>query len=181
MGNKLYVGNLSWTTTEESLTAAFAQAGSVTSAQIPLNHMGKSRGFGFVEMGTPEEAQAAIDLFNEKDLDGRTIDERPLLDALAVDQHPVGGTEVVHGDARRPAEVLGLLDPDLDVLARDPGVVDAQVGVVAPSDHDPGRAERQLLPVELQGRRRASYLGVGRVPTGHARARDRLAAHPEDP
>jgi len=73
MGNKLYVGNLSWTTTEESLTAAFAQAGSVTSAQIPLNHMGKSRGFGFVEMGTPEEAQAAIDLFNEKDLDGRTI------------------------------------------------------------------------------------------------------------
>jgi nucleolin len=73
MGNKLYVGNLSWSTTEESLNAAFSQAGTVTSAQIPLNHMGKSRGFGFVEMATPEEAQAAIDLFNEKDLDGRVI------------------------------------------------------------------------------------------------------------
>ena len=73
MGNKLYVGNLSWSTTEESLNAAFSQAGSVTSAQIPLNHMGKSRGFGFVEMATAEEAQAAIDLFNEKDLDGRVI------------------------------------------------------------------------------------------------------------
>jgi nucleolin len=73
MGNKLYVGNLSWSTTEESLNAAFSQAGSVTSAQIPLNHMGKSRGFGFVEMATPEEAQAAIEMFNEKDLDGRVI------------------------------------------------------------------------------------------------------------
>lgn len=73
MGNKLYVGNLSWSTTEESLQAAFSQAGTVTSAQIPLNHMSKSRGFGFVEMSTPEEAEAAIAMFNEKELDGRVI------------------------------------------------------------------------------------------------------------
>ena len=73
MGKKLYVGNLSWTTTEGSLQETFAQAGEVVSAQIPLNDMGKSRGFGFVEMATDEDAVKAIELFNEKDLDGRVI------------------------------------------------------------------------------------------------------------
>ena len=73
MGKKLYVGNLSWTTTEASLAAAFGAAGSVVSAQIPMNEMGKSRGFGFVEMSTEEEAAAAIQKFNEQEIDGRVV------------------------------------------------------------------------------------------------------------
>lgn len=73
MGKKLYVGNLSWNTTEGSLQEAFSQAGSVVSAQIPLNDMGKSRGFGFVEMSTDEEAAAAITMFHDKELDGRVL------------------------------------------------------------------------------------------------------------
>ena len=71
---KLYVGNLSYNTTEASLRTAFEQAGTVTSATVIMDRAtGQSKGFGFVEMSSPEEAQAAIQLWNEKDLDGRTI------------------------------------------------------------------------------------------------------------
>jgi nucleolin len=73
MGNKLYVGNLSWGTTEASLQEAFSKAGTVTSSQIPMNEMGKSRGFGFIEMSTDEEALAAIQMFNNADVDGRVL------------------------------------------------------------------------------------------------------------
>ncbi len=74
MGNKLFVGSISWGTTEEGLTESFGQAGTVVSAKIITDRMsGRSKGFGFVEMSTPEEAQAAIELWNEKELDGRTI------------------------------------------------------------------------------------------------------------
>ncbi len=71
---KLYVGNLSYNTTDASLRTAFEQAGTVASASVIMDRAtGQSKGFGFVEMGSPEEAQAAIQLWNEKDLDGRTI------------------------------------------------------------------------------------------------------------
>ena len=70
---KLFVGGLAWTTNEDSLMSAFSQAGSVVSVKIPLNDMGKSRGIGFVEMATDEEAQTAISMFHEKELDGRMI------------------------------------------------------------------------------------------------------------
>ncbi len=71
---KLYVGNLSYNTTEASLRTAFEQAGTVTSATVIMDRAtGQSKGFGFVEMSSPEEAQAAIQLWNEKELDGRTI------------------------------------------------------------------------------------------------------------
>ena len=74
MGNKLFVGSIAWTTTEEGLTEAFAQAGSVLSAKIITDRMsGRSKGFAFVEMSTPEEAQAAIEMWNEKELGGRAI------------------------------------------------------------------------------------------------------------
>ena len=74
MNKKLYVGGVSYTTTEGALKDAFSQAGTVVSAIIIMDKMtGRSKGFGFVEMSTEEEAQAAIDMFNGKELDGRQI------------------------------------------------------------------------------------------------------------
>ncbi|MSR65143.1 MAG: RNA-binding protein [Verrucomicrobiae bacterium] len=74
MSNKLYVGNLSFETTENSLTDLFAQAGKVTSTNmIQDKFTGKSRGFAFVEMSSSEEANKAIETFNGKDLDGRAL------------------------------------------------------------------------------------------------------------
>ena len=73
MATKLYVGNLSYNTTNDSLRDAFAQAGTVVSATVLTDRMsGRSRGFGFVEM---EEADAAkaIEMWNGKDLDGRKL------------------------------------------------------------------------------------------------------------
>ncbi len=72
--NKLFVGSLSFNTTDEGLAEAFAQAGTVLSAQIIQDRQtGRSKGFGFVEMSTEEEAQAAIQMWNGKELDGRTL------------------------------------------------------------------------------------------------------------
>ena len=74
MNKKLYVGGLSYSSTESSLKDAFSQAGTVVSAIIIMDKMtGRSKGFGFVEMTTEEEATAAIEMFNGKELDGRTI------------------------------------------------------------------------------------------------------------
>src|SRR3990172_4401192 len=71
---KLFVGGLSWDTTEDTLRNFFAQLGDVTSAKIITDrYSGKSRGFGFVEMANPEDAKKAIDELNGKELDGRTI------------------------------------------------------------------------------------------------------------
>ncbi len=82
MATKLYVGGLPYSTTQDALQAAFAQAGNVTSATIIMDRMsGRSKGFGFVEMATEEEAQAAIAMFNGKDFEGRTLtvnEARPL-------------------------------------------------------------------------------------------------------
>ena len=74
MDNKLYVGNLSYSTNELGLQTLFGQAGTVTSVQIIKDReTGRSKGFGFVEMSTEEEAQKAISLFNEKEIDGRQL------------------------------------------------------------------------------------------------------------
>ena len=84
MAKKLYIGGLSFGTTDDSLGAAFAQAGTVVSAIVIKDKFsGRSRGFGFVEMSTDEETQAAIDMWNDKELDGRTIkvnEARPMED-----------------------------------------------------------------------------------------------------
>lgn len=84
MTKKLYVGGLSYNTTQEGLQEAFAQIGKVESAIIITDKMsGRSKGFGFVEMSTDEEAQSAIDNLNGKELDGRTItvsEARPMTD-----------------------------------------------------------------------------------------------------
>ena len=74
MATKLYIGGVSYGSTEDSLRDAFAQAGNVVSAKIIIDKMtGRSRGFAFVEMGSEEDAQKAIALWNGKELDGRAL------------------------------------------------------------------------------------------------------------
>lgn len=74
MSNKLYVGNISFNATEETLTNAMAQFGTVTSCKIITDRdTGRSKGFGFVEMGSDEEAQKAITGMDGQDFDGRPM------------------------------------------------------------------------------------------------------------
>ncbi len=74
MENKLYVGNLPYTATEEDLQGHFSAAGTVTSvALIKDRASGRAKGFGFVEMSSAEEAQKAISMFHGQDFMGRTI------------------------------------------------------------------------------------------------------------
>jgi len=74
MSTKLFVGNLSFNTTENDLQDAFAAHGTVVETNLMLDRMsGKPRGFGFVTMSTPEEAQKAIDALNGAELDGRAL------------------------------------------------------------------------------------------------------------
>ena len=74
MAKKLYVGNLSYGTTDSDLRSLFEEFGSVESAQVIIDRdSGRSKGFGFVEMDNDQEAQAAINALNGKDVDGRAI------------------------------------------------------------------------------------------------------------
>lgn len=74
MNQKLYVGNLPYSTTDATLSDLFSQAGTVTSASVITDKMsGRSKGFGFVEMSTPEEAQAAIQKFHGQEFEGRAL------------------------------------------------------------------------------------------------------------
>ncbi len=74
MNKKLFVGGIAWKTTDEELLKAFEEAGTVEEAVIITDRMsGRSKGFGFVTMATEEEAQKAIDMWDGKDLGGRTI------------------------------------------------------------------------------------------------------------
>lgn len=74
MATKLYVGNLSYSTTEQELSRLFGESGTVVSAQVITDReTGQPRGFGFVEMSTEEEAQAAIAANNGKNVGGRAL------------------------------------------------------------------------------------------------------------
>ena len=74
MGNKLYVGNLPYTVRDEDLQQSFGEFGSITSAKVMMERdTGRSKGFGFVEMGSDAEAQAAIAGMNGQSLGGRAI------------------------------------------------------------------------------------------------------------
>jgi RNA recognition motif-containing protein len=74
MASKLFIGSLAWATNDDSLRDFFASAGNVVSANVIVDReTGRSKGFGFVEMGSDEEAKKAIDELNGKDLDGRAI------------------------------------------------------------------------------------------------------------
>ncbi len=92
MAKKLYVGNLSYDTNENGLKDFFGKAGSVASAIIITDKIsGRSKGFGFVEMSSDDEAQKAIDTLNGAELDGRNIsvaEARPMTDRPA---RPAGG------------------------------------------------------------------------------------------
>lgn len=86
MAKRLYVGNLSYSTNDASLQSTFAGAGTVVSASVITDKMtGRSKGFGFVEMSTDEEAQKAITMFNGKEIDGRalTVNEARPMEARA--------------------------------------------------------------------------------------------------
>lgn len=74
MGNKLYVGNLAYSVRDDSLMQAFSSFGTVTSAKVMMDReTGRSKGFGFVEMGSDAEAQAAINGMNGQPLEGRAV------------------------------------------------------------------------------------------------------------
>jgi cold-inducible RNA-binding protein len=74
MGKKLYCGNLSYNTVDSDLHQIFGEFGTITSAQVIMDRdTGRSKGFGFVEMNSDEEAQAAIAGVNGREQDGRTL------------------------------------------------------------------------------------------------------------
>jgi len=89
MAKKLYVGGLPYATTDTELKEAFSQAGTVTSAIIIMDRMtGRSKGFGFVEMSSEEEAQKAVDTMNGKEFGGRTL---TVNEARPMEERPRGG------------------------------------------------------------------------------------------
>lgn len=74
MSQTLFVGGIAYGTTQQGLSDYFSAAGTVISANIITDRQtGRSKGFGFVEMSSPEEAQKAIEMFNDQDLDGRKL------------------------------------------------------------------------------------------------------------
>ena len=89
MSVKLYVGNLPFSMTENDLTDLFAQAGNVARVQMINDRVtGRPRGFGFVEMGTPEEAQSAISKFHGQEINGRAL---TVNEARPMEQREGGG------------------------------------------------------------------------------------------
>src|SRR5512134_3690370 len=89
MSAKLFVGNLSFNTTENDLQDAFAAHGTVVEANLMVDRMtGRARGFGFVTMSTAEEAQKAIEAMNGKDVDGRALTVNV---ARPREERPAGG------------------------------------------------------------------------------------------
>jgi RNA recognition motif-containing protein len=81
MGKKIYVGNLSYNTYEDGLRTVFQNYGTVVSAKIITDRdSGQSKGFGFVEMGSDEEARAAIGALNGQELDGRALKVNEAMD-----------------------------------------------------------------------------------------------------
>ena len=91
MNNKIFVGNLSFNTTENDLQDAFAAHGTVTETNLMMDRAtGRPRGFAFVTMGTAEEAQKAIEALNGSDLDGRSLTVNV---AKPREERPAGGRE----------------------------------------------------------------------------------------
>jgi hypothetical protein len=95
MGNKLYVGNLAYSVRDEDLNDAFSQFGAVSSAKVMMDReTGRSKGFGFVEMGSDPEAQAAINGLNGQPIGGRAIvvnEARPREERPGGFRSPYGG------------------------------------------------------------------------------------------
>jgi cold-inducible RNA-binding protein len=101
MSTKLFVGNLSFNTTENELQDTFAAHGTVVEANLMMDRMtGRPRGFGFVTMSSPEEAQKAIDALNGQQLDGRALTVNV---ARPREERPAGGG----GGGRGPRREYG--------------------------------------------------------------------------
>lgn len=101
LATKLYVGGLSYDTNNDSLKAFFESQGTVTSADVILDKFtNRSRGFGFVVMGSEEEAAAAIENLNGKELDGRTISVSEARDRVEGDRRTGGGFRNGNGGGR---------------------------------------------------------------------------------
>jgi len=89
MATKLFVGSLAWATNDDSLKDFFAAVGTVVSASVIMDReTNRSKGFGFVEMSSDEEAKAAVDQLNGKDLDGRAV---VVSEARPREERPRGG------------------------------------------------------------------------------------------
>lgn len=89
MATKLFIGSLAWATNDDSLRDFFAAVGTVVSASVIMDReTNRSKGFGFVEMSTEEEAKAAVEQLNGKDLDGRAI---VVNEARPREERPRGG------------------------------------------------------------------------------------------
>jgi len=89
MANKLYVGSLAYSINDDQLNKLFAEAGTVTSAQVIVDRdSNQSKGFGFVEMSNEDEAKEAIKLLNGKEVDGRPL---VVNEARAKEDRPQGG------------------------------------------------------------------------------------------
>jgi cold-inducible RNA-binding protein len=100
MGNRIYVGNLSYSTTDDVLREAFSKHGEVVSANVMLDRVsGQSRGFGFVEMATEEQAKTAIEALHGSTLDNRTL---TVNEARAREPRAGGGPGSGPGGAVRP-------------------------------------------------------------------------------
>jgi cold-inducible RNA-binding protein len=98
MSNKLYVGNLSYNTTENDLQDAFAAHGTVVQTNLMTDRVtGRARGFGFVTMSTPEEAQSAVSALNGFSLDGRALTVNV---ARPREDRPSGGGGSGYGEKR---------------------------------------------------------------------------------
>ena len=99
MSKKLYVGGLPYSTNDEELKNHFSQAGNVETASVITDRMtGRSKGFGFVEMASEEEAQKAIEMFDGKDLGGRNI---KVNEARPREERPQGGGGYNRGGRNR--------------------------------------------------------------------------------
>ena len=95
MGKKLYVGNLGYDVTDADLSQMFSQHGQVESASVIMDKMsGRSKGFGFVEMSSEQEAQAAIAALNGKDYSGRAL---TVNEAKPREERPRGGSRGGYG------------------------------------------------------------------------------------
>ena len=104
MGKKLYVGNLPYSVTDQVLVDSFSQVGTVTSAKVITDRdTGRSKGFGFVEMSSDEEAQNAITQFNGADYEGRSLTVNEARPMAPRDNSRGGG----FGGDRRPGGFSG--------------------------------------------------------------------------
>ena len=104
MATKLYVGGLPYSTQEDALKELFSQAGNVVSAVIIMDKMsGRSKGFGFVEMSSQDEASKAISMFNEQEFEGRklTVNEARPMEARPPRTGGNGGYGGGNGGGRR--------------------------------------------------------------------------------